>query len=353
MHVQMTCLTLLGLLVYHEPGPVTKFAVATSCVSVLWRLTEEQSNLDVLLISITCLAPAIYYLLMAGDQKTSSKPRISEVYSTSHFLLNAPDSTLWQNMGIWTSDSSFRQSCERLVDHLAATIKLGEADHLLDLAFGCGEELKYLQDRYRPMSIAGCTSHPLQYMKAVELCRDIPAVQIECEDAYHWCQKYKGMPLDCVIVVDSIYHFASRALFLKALTDNCLRTGSRLALTDILLSTSFERHYQSWYSIVLRRPLLRLLLFLLGVPWQNMKKRNGYLHDFECAGFIDMKVEVITSQVFPGLARYIETHRDIWRDKRWIGFSIFAVVLNWWLREDMVDFVVVTAVVGPEHHNCV
>ena len=79
------------------------------------------------------------------------------VYGKSQSLLNAPDGTLWQNMGYWTPGSTFKESCEALTRMVLSAVDLRSSDTLLDFGYGCGEEIKFIDDHYAPRSINGCT----------------------------------------------------------------------------------------------------------------------------------------------------------------------------------------------------
>lgn len=298
---------------------------------------------ETLLIIIILVCLGSYWMFRSRSIRETTGP-----YGTAHSLLNYPDSTLWQNMGLWTEGCTFREACENLTDEVASSI--GPLDTVLDFGYGCGEEIKYIAEKYKPQSIQGCTSHRGQNEVARHLCRTFDSVTLDHGDALEWCLKFQGEPVTRVIAIDTVYHFDTRLKFLRALTSSCMEADSKLSLADIILSDEFERVSGldwSWHSL---HPLF-LVLRLLSVPLQNMKTRAAYIRDFEAVGFTDIHVHSKTPKVFPGLANHIESHSDWRRDKRWIGFLIFAKILQWWSNNRYLEFVVVSATLSRQKES--
>lgn len=312
---------------------ISSILLARYCLSSGHRYCYASVLISTILIS------TVAFKALRSSSPVPAK-RSTELYGTSHSLLNAPDSTLWQNMGFWTNSCTFRQACENLTDLVASSID--PSDTVLDFGYGCGEEIKYIAEKYKPLSIRGCTSHQVQNDIARELCRGCKSVTLTHGDALQWCLDYHGDPVSCVVAIDTVYHFNTRLKFLKSLGASCMKPGSRLILADIILS---ERHGQAsrsrlpWYHL---DPVLYVLR-MLSVPWQNMRSRQEYIQDLKSAGFTNIDIQVITHKVFPGLARYIESRADWRKDKKWIGFMLFAKILRWWSEERHVEFIITKA----------
>lgn len=127
-------------------------------ISKCWTVIKAFAHTDIAPLLLT-LSLILLYIL---SRRRAAAVR---VYGKSHAVLNYPHDTLWQNMGYWADgDTTFVQACEALTKHVADSIGLGPSDRLLDFGYGCGEEIKYLQDNYLPKSINGCTNDPRQGM---------------------------------------------------------------------------------------------------------------------------------------------------------------------------------------------
>lgn len=227
----------------------------------------------------------------------------------------------------------------RLVCEVADSIKVESQDSLLDFGYGCGEEIKFLQQKYSPRSINGCTSHALQNEIANELCAGLDSVSLDCADALEWVRSFQGPRFDCAIVVDAVYHFKTRKQFLQYLCRKCLNPGGRVALADIVLSDSFKLSTSFIQRLGLSHPLFWVFK-CLSVPAANMLTQSEYIAMLQSIGYRDVSIRIVTANVFPGLATYIE-NRTV--DYRWSGFYIFAKLLRWWTRNRYLEYVIVSA----------
>lgn len=246
---------------------------------------------------------------------------------------------MWQNMGYWSTQCTFPEASIRLVSEVADSIQLKSADNLLSFGYGCGEEIKYLKQEYSPKSISGCTSHATQNKIAQELCADLDNINLDCADALAWVRTFEGEEANCAIVVDAVYHFKTRQRFLESLQTTCLSKGGRIGLADIVLSDHFKDSKSVFQGLGLGHPLFWILK-CLSVPRENMITSSEYKDMLQSIGYRDVSIRIITAEVFPGLAAYIESHTV---DYRWIGFYVFAKFLRWWTRNQYLEYVIVSA----------
>lgn len=96
---------------------------------------------------------------------------------------------------------------------------------------------------------------------------------------------------------------------------------------------------------------MRIICFFANVPFHNLVKQFEYEAIFNEFGFTHIEVEDITSDVFPGLARYIDSldaepaMRAALDPAKLKQYKMFAKVLRWWSR-DRLRFVLVKAMKG-------
>ena len=301
-----------------------------------WPLLKSTSQFDAAVFCLTVLIAWFYFRRRASNR----------VYGKSHSLLNQPDDTLWQNMGYWEEQSTFREACEKLTRLVAESISLTSNDALLDLGYGCGEEIKYIQNLYSPRLIRGCTSHPRQSQYAKFLCARTRSIYLETDDAISWCQQYPRTMggrqvelFDAVVLIDCAYHFKTRRKLFESLATHCLHTGSRVGLADIVLSPSFNA-----VPLWKQRLMMYVLFPLMSVPIENMKVIADYKADLVDAGFTQIKVRTITANVFSPLSGYIRANSKARQDRRWLPFLFFSYILQWWCANDLLEYVIVSAV---------
>ena len=97
-----------------------------------------------------------------------------------------------------------------------------------------------------------------------------------------------------ILALDCAYHFNSRRVFLEQ-SFICLATGGRIALGDICFAPG---------SLSLTT---RLMIALMGsMPRENVTTTDEYIATLREIGYVDVELEDITQDVFPGFVAFLK-----------------------------------------------
>ena len=130
---------------------------------------------------------------------------------------------------------------------------------------------------------------------------------------------------DAVLALDCAYHFDTRDTFLRQ-SFLKLAPAGRIALADICFDPQRLKSLPVW--IVTR--LFRLM------PTHNFVSTEGYRSQMEEIGFVDVQLEDITLDVFPGFISFLKS--------RGSGWMVFAWVLEWYFNAG-AQFVLISGAV--------
>lgn len=187
-----------------------------------------------------------------------------------------------------------------------------------DAGHGSGDSLLVLLQHTnvpRINSLDGITSQKLQYLRSKERVEQLlsrnkalleqPDVRLYHGDAVCRSSSDIAHPLnpsstrasfDVVLALDCAYHFVTRREFLRQAHQR-LRSGGRIALTDICLPSGGH-----W--------LLNLFPFMPPGNRLNLEEYKAMLQDL---GYEKGQVEDISTDVFPGLRRFLKDSGLAWR----------------------------------------
>lgn len=136
--------------------------------------------------------------------------------------------------------------------------------------------------------------------------------------------------------------FDTRKEFLKQIEAILEFTGT-IGLTDLMLP---DKALSPITSL-----LMRMICFFANVPFHNLTTRNEYEASLRELGFTQLEIIDITQDVFPGLARYIDSlqkdpaMRAALDPAKLKQYRMFAKVLRWW-NGGRLRFVLVKATKG-------
>lgn len=204
---------------------------------------------------------------------------------------------------------------------------------MTDVGHGSGDSLLiqlYHPSVPRPARLTGITSLRAHYERSrerVEECRRaIGNTDREIEvQLYHGDAIYRdpavGHPLETssplppfttILALDCAYHFRSRKDFLRQSLAR-LTPGGKIALADICFSDGGSSG-----------SALKSLISLLGLmPAENIVTLEEYRGVMESIGYIEIEMEDISEDVFPGFCRFLSRRGLNWRVFSWVmkGFA--------------------------------
>ncbi|KAJ7169943.1 S-adenosyl-L-methionine-dependent methyltransferase [Mycena filopes] len=249
---------------------------------------------------------------------------ITDPYGEFHLAFNklpgedAPR-TEWLNMGYWKDTNVFPRACEALAMKLVQAAACKPGGRVLDVGHGSGESLIMLlthPDVPRPGHLTGITSLRSHYARSqarvASLNQAVP-VDLHAGDAIyrpgsrdHPLNASSEQPkFDTILALDCAYHFKTRVRFLRQ-AYNRLNPGGSIALADICFSPDATR----FVGMVLRL-----------MPKENMVSSSEYMAQLREIGFVDVQLEDITGDVFPGFVSFLATRGAGW----WIFTKVFNI----------------------------
>jgi hypothetical protein len=126
-------------------------------------------------------------------------------------------------------------------------------------------------------------------------------------------------PFTSILALDCAFHFNTRHDFLGQAFAR-LSSGGRVALADICFSPAALQ--RRWIALVTATVM----------PTANMISPENYVQDMQKLGFVDVVMEDVTDDVFPGFIAFLQSRGIVW----WIFGAIFR-----WYTSLGVRFVVV------------
>ena len=197
------------------------------------------------------------------------------------------------------------------------------------MGHGTGESLLLILSEPsipRPYHLVGITSLDIHHQRSVERVQKYqsenggPTTNV---NLYHGDAVYDGVVsehpfhsaskevYDSILALDCAYHFHSRRLFLQQ-SFSKLGPGGRVALADICFDSS---------ALKTRRTRVLTSTVKL-MPAENLISDQEYIAQLEGIGFVDVSLEDITPDVFPGFVKFL-------KGRRW-GWWMFASIINWY-----------------------
>lgn len=203
------------------------------------------------------------------------------------------------NLGYWNGTLNTKAACQELINQFFLFAEIGEADHILDVGVGYGEQLAFLLEKYPLITIHGIDVLKGQIELATEKLSSSPnlsRVKLEVADAID-LSDFK-IRYDQVIAIESAFHFNTREKFFKE-AYAVLKPGGKLALADVIISKEL---------------ISEEIVKKFGVPIANAYNINTYVDLIKGVGFKGVKVKDISKYVLPFSALEIMQNNG-WRTK--------------------------------------
>ncbi|KAL1697328.1 S-adenosyl-L-methionine-dependent methyltransferase [Schizophyllum commune] len=243
---------------------------------------------------------------------------------------NVDPKTEWLNMGYWKDTSDFPTACEALALRMIQAARIRPNARVLDVGHGTGESLLLLLRHPAvpvPAHLVGITSLPAHARRSAQrverFLQTLPetespqSVTLHCADAVrrpehatHPFNSADHLRFDTILALDCAYHFQTRFAFLQQALSN-LAVGGRIALADIAFDDlTLDTH---------RSKLIRAALRMM--PNDNVWTTTTYVKNMEQMGYVDVTLEDITDDVFPGFVGFLKS-----RGRGWLAFGALMEV---------------------------
>ncbi len=197
-----------------------------------------------------------------------------EFFDTAELVLNEPGDTAWGNFGYWNEAEEFPEACADLARIVADAVELEEQDHLLDLGFGMGEQLRLWHAEYGLRQLTGLNPSRTQVDFAASR---LPTAdyQLHCCGAEEMSTVPLRAPLTKALALDCAYHFPQRGRVFAEIAER-LPKGGLFAWTDLYLP---DRELSLG-----RRAKLAAICTTSKIPRENLIDLDGYLQMLQQAG---------------------------------------------------------------------
>lgn len=196
---------------------------------------------------------------------------------------------------------------------------------LVDVGFGTGESLLYILSSVggiQPIHLTGLTDNPSHCERARQRIhsrfpdheKDVCLVAADAishgSPNHPLSSSSEFQPFDAIMALDCAYHFNTRQRFLEQ-SFSRLTSGGRIALADICFS-------EGSLTTVRTRATTSLLRMM---PMPNRISVKEYRQQMETAGYIDVTIENITTDVFPAFISFLKGQGLNW----WLFATIFQI----------------------------
>jgi MPBQ/MSBQ methyltransferase len=185
----------------------------------------------------------------------------------------------------------FEAAQARLCDIFIDLAGLSDGQSVLDVGCGFGGTLAAIDDRWQDMRLVGLNIDRRQ----LDICRTLPA---RCSNSLSFVLAdacaipFRPAAFDRLVCLEAMFHFRSRTAFLAQAAD-ALRSGGRLALSDILLAHPGDR-------APVDIPLLEQTIRREYGPWPQLwAGREEILESARRSGLVLDRIIEATDQTLP------------------------------------------------------
>jgi microcystin synthetase protein McyJ len=247
-----------------------------------------------------------------------------------------PNKPLWLNLGYWKNAHTYPEAASAMARLLGGAAALGPNDRQLDVGFGFAEQDFLWLEEFGVGHISGVNITPMQVERATQRAAQRKlSERLSLRVGSATELPFEAGSFTKVTALECAHHFLTRErFFAEAL--RVLEPGGRLALCDGVPAPEHARP----------NLMTKMVLRHWASPIENFYDRNEYARKLERLGFVNVRVQSIGDDVFPGTVLYSEQRR------RGVPLSAATVeitpeekarALKVWSRLGLTDYVLVSA----------
>lgn len=279
---------------------------------------------------------------------------MTEFHDLSEKILNTGDQ-YWGNLGYWQAGDDYSMACKGLANQLAVAAGLNSSSRILDVGFGCGDQLLLWLNEHRIESLCGINYSFSQ--TAVAQQRLVSNGYLEAADNIHSADVSKLLDLpqlktahlneiNTVLALDCAYHFPSREQFIRdsftLLIESNNPQPKRIVLTDIVLAKDLSQ--LSWP----KKGILKGMLWLSRIPQNNIVPEKDYISTLQDIGFKKVDSQDISEFVFLPFGAWLALEENRIKEAAssrsiWLKYKVTTTFLAWAYNKDVLRYVIFSA----------
>jgi 2-polyprenyl-3-methyl-5-hydroxy-6-metoxy-1,4-benzoquinol methylase len=261
----------------------------------------------------------------------------------------------WGNLGYWVDKNGERinqysEAAARLADSLAHFTQLKQAHNVLDVGFGCGDQIIHWQHKFGVKNIWGINYSQIQTQYAQQKLSAFGStaqlIQGDATQANAW--QILPDQFDRIIALDCVYHFANKSNFFKLCADHFYHqkelgsdVDQEMVLTDLVLTNPIRNPLQFL--------ILKMVCYFSHIPLGNIKVRKDYEAQLKQADLYLYEYKDISAQVMLPFSKWVfEFRQDVKKldgkhsaikNIGWSKYIGTALFLRWAVRHDIFQYV--------------
>jgi cyclopropane fatty-acyl-phospholipid synthase-like methyltransferase len=288
------------------------------------------------------------------------KEPVSEFYDLSERILNTGD-CYWGNLGYWQQGSDYSTACTHLARRLAQAVDLDKNSWVLDVGFGCGDQLLLWMREYQVEFLCGINysvsqtelaQQRLQQAGFKEAANNIHQGNITELDRHLNCHlEPHTQNVNRILALDCAYHFPSRKQFIEdsyrilkaSKNDGHLK---KIGFTDIVLTNTASCKALPWRKKIFLNTMLRLSQ----IPQENIITLQECEQQLQQSGFKQVSSQDISEHVFLPFGYWLVSQED--RIKKsagkrsvWLKYKVTSAFLAWAYNNEILRYVIISATV--------
>ncbi|GLQ33104.1 class I SAM-dependent methyltransferase [Litoribrevibacter albus] len=260
-------------------------------------------------------------------------------FDLSDELLNlSPTDHHWGNLGFWENTQDYQQACRQLARKVGDTAELNPQADLLDVGFGCGDQLILWDTVYHVNSISGVNTSQTQVGLAQKKLRQAGVNAFLHHYDHRAIENQPDRTFSHVLSVDAAYFFEDREAWFTHV-HRVLKPEGKLVVTDLVMPDQ--------PSDLLQEFIMRCLLWLCGIPRDNVITLDAYKKQLQEAGFSQVTEEDISASVLDGFAQWLPAYRKQFEGLKdypiWQKYMATSKFLSWLRKHDLLRCYLISA----------
>ena len=212
----------------------------------------------------------------------------------------------YMNYGLWDEDhSTLKDANINLCNFVFQCMDIKEKEYILDVGCGYGEQDLYWNNKVKSLDISikaiDLSQSQIDRANSIRKDKNIENIDFMCMDAHHLCDYFPEASFDCIVSVESAFHYENRTHFFDSVY-KLLKPGGRFVITDIVLNNNF-------IPGIFNSVLLGFAKEFLCIPDDNLIKMVEWEENVKNTGFTVKDSHDITDKTYkPYYTHFFHTY---------------------------------------------